>query len=92
MPIESYLRNLAGVNGGENFPEEFLRNLYNSIKVDPIEAKEVIRTIEQHEIADMGIKWGKILLRSKNTGNYWMLNELLRQPAGENEKLMFEIL
>jgi Sec7 domain len=92
MPVESYIRNLLGVNDNENFPEEYLKDLYVSIKSDPIEAKEVIRSIENHDIADMASKWGKILLRSKNTGNYWMLNEFLRQPAGENEKLMFELL
>lgn len=92
MSVESYIRNLQGVNGGDNFPEDYLRSLYESIKADPIEEKEVIRTIEHHEMGDMTSKWGKVLLRSKNVDNYWMLNELLRQPAGENEKLMFDLL
>lgn len=92
MPVESYIRGLRGVNGGEDFSESYLRSLYESIKSDPIEEKEIIRTIDHHDMSDMTNKWGKILLRSKNTDNYWMLNELLRQPAGENEKLMFEVL
>ena len=92
MPLDSYMRNLKGVNGGEDFSADFMTSLYESIKADPIEAKEVIRTIDHHDIADMTNKWGKILSRSKSIENYWMLNELLRQPAGENEKLMFELL
>lgn len=92
MPLKSYIRNLKGVNGGEDFDEAYLESLYDSIKADPIEAKEVIRAIDNHDLADMTNKWGKILLRSKNIENYWMINELLRQPAGENEKLMFELL
>lgn len=92
MSVESYIKNLKGVNGGEDFPESYLREIYNSVKNDPIETKEVIRSIEHKDIADMNLKWGKILSRSQNTGNYWMLNELLRQPAGQNEKLMFDVL
>lgn len=92
MSVEGYIKNLKGVNAGEDFPEDYLKAIYNSVKNDPIETKEVIRSIEHKDIADMSLKWGKILLRSQNTGNYWMLNELLRQPAGENEKLMFDVL
>ena len=90
MPVEAYIRNLKGVNGGKDFPEEYLKSVYYSVKNDPIETKEIIRSIEHKDFSDMSSKWGKILMR--NTGNYSTLNELLRQPAGENEKLMFDLL
>lgn len=37
-------------------------------------------------------KWGNIIKKTQFVGNYFTLNELLLQPAGENEKDMFEIL
>ncbi len=37
MSIDSLKQNLRGVNGGENFPDEFLLGLYEEIKENPFE-------------------------------------------------------
>jgi len=37
MTVNEFIENLADLNDGENFPKEILKNLYHSIKTEPLE-------------------------------------------------------
>jgi len=95
MSEESYLKNLQKVNGGKDFPKELLSSIYESIKNEPIQVLDVVHSVDHEELGNEELtrnKWSKIIKRTQVTGNYSMLNELLLQPAGENEKDMFDIM
>ncbi|CAG9315835.1 GBF1 [Blepharisma stoltei] len=95
MSIESYMRNVKGVNGGKDFPQEMLIEIYNSIKNEPIQVSETVNVVKSEDLADNDLAnntWKKIIKRTKGSMNYRMLNELMLQPAGENEKDMLDIL
>lgn len=36
MTEEDYIKNLRGTNDGENFPEEMVKDIFYSIKSEPI--------------------------------------------------------
>jgi brefeldin A-resistance guanine nucleotide exchange factor 1 len=53
MTLEQFIRNNRGINDGEDFPEEFLTELYSQIKSQEIQVrKEVIDLVRRHAMED----------------------------------------
>ena len=95
MTIEDYIRNVRGTNGGKDFPRELLQGIYDSISNEEIKVYYLVHHLEHEELENPAVadnKWERILSRAKVTGNYSMLSDFILQPAGENEKDMFDIL
>lgn len=57
MTLEDFLKNLRGLDGGKDFDQEMLANVYNSIKNE-----EIIMPAEQTGIVKENYQW-KVLLR-----------------------------
>ncbi|KAJ8519864.1 hypothetical protein ONZ45_g3215 [Pleurotus djamor] len=69
MTIEDYRRNLRGVNGGSDFSEEYLQNIYDSIR-----KREIIMPEEHSGQLGFEYAWKELLARSRKTGNFIMSN------------------
>ncbi|KAI0080604.1 Sec7-domain-containing protein [Panus rudis PR-1116 ss-1] len=69
MTIEDYKRNLRGQNDGEDFPAEYLQNIFDSIR------KQEIVMPEEHT-GQLGFEyaWKELLQRTKQAGDFVMCN------------------
>ncbi|KAF9003925.1 Sec7-domain-containing protein [Cyathus striatus] len=69
MSFEDYQKNLRGVNGGSDFSNEFLQDIYESIK-----KKEIILPEEHRGQLRFEYAWKELLLRSKQSGEFLLCN------------------
>ncbi|PPQ64019.1 hypothetical protein CVT24_009393 [Panaeolus cyanescens] len=69
MTIDDYRRNLRGVNDGANFSEEFLQNIYDSIK-----KREIVMPEEHTGQLGFEYAWKELLARARQTGDYLICN------------------
>ncbi|CAG8084097.1 unnamed protein product [Penicillium salamii] len=63
MTFTGFARNLRGVNGGGDFAEEFLQEIYDSIKTN-----EIILPDEHENKHAFDYAWKELLLKSSSTG------------------------
>ncbi|KAJ5893530.1 hypothetical protein N7495_005221 [Penicillium taxi] len=63
MSFPAFARNLRGVNGGGDFAEEFLQEIYNSIKEN-----EIILPDEHENKLAFDFAWKELLLKSSSAG------------------------
>ncbi|KAI9097391.1 hypothetical protein DFS34DRAFT_621510 [Phlyctochytrium arcticum] len=63
MTLEEFVRNLRGLNGGQDFPSEYLGEIYSAIRENEIVMPE------EHE-GDLGFdyQWKELIRRSSHTG------------------------
>ncbi|KAJ5327287.1 uncharacterized protein N7506_010389 [Penicillium brevicompactum] len=64
MTFTSFAKNLRGVNGGGDFTEEFLQEIYDSIKNN-----EIILPDEHENKHAFDYAWKELLLKSSSTGD-----------------------
>lgn len=64
MTAESFARNLRGVNGGKDFPEEYLQDIYNAIKT-----REIILPEEHDNKHAFDYAWSELLLKTDTASN-----------------------
>ncbi|KAJ5199979.1 SEC7-like alpha orthogonal bundle [Penicillium cf. griseofulvum] len=64
MTCASFARNLRGVNGGGDFTEEFLQDIYDSIKTN-----EIILPDEHENKHAFDYAWKELLLKSSSAGD-----------------------
>ncbi|KZT74208.1 Sec7-domain-containing protein [Daedalea quercina L-15889] len=69
MTIDDYKRNLKGVNDGSDFSQEYLQNIYDSIR-----KREIIMPEEHTGQAGFEYAWKELLARSRLTGQFFMCN------------------
>ncbi|KAJ7168148.1 hypothetical protein C8R43DRAFT_983232 [Mycena crocata] len=72
MTIEEYRRNLRGVNNNSDFSEEFLQNIYDSIR-----KREIIMPEEHSGQLGFEYAWKDLLTRSRDAGNLITCNSAL---------------
>ncbi|KAF8861848.1 Sec7-domain-containing protein [Acephala macrosclerotiorum] len=64
MTVEQFSNNLRGVNNGENFPPEYLQEIYDSIKVN-----EIILPDEHDNKHAFDYAWKELLLKTESAGD-----------------------
>ena len=64
MTCEQFLRNNRGINGGDDLPQEFLRELYEQIKENQIQVRQELGEIIKNENEDVRTAWESILAKS----------------------------
>ncbi|KAI0736608.1 hypothetical protein C8Q72DRAFT_893220 [Fomitopsis betulina] len=69
MTIDDYKRNLKGVNDGSDFSQEYLQNIYDSIR-----KREIIMPEEHTGQAGFEYAWKELLARTRLTGELMMCN------------------
>jgi brefeldin A-resistance guanine nucleotide exchange factor 1 len=69
MKYENFARNLTTVNGGENFDEQFLQEIYNSIK-----SNEIILPDEHENKQAFDYAWKELLLKTESAGELVICN------------------
>ncbi|EIN07683.1 Sec7-like domain is implicated in guanine nucleotide exchange function [Punctularia strigosozonata HHB-11173 SS5] len=69
MSFEDYQRNLRGVNDGANFSDEFLHDIYNSIR-----KREIVMPEEHTGQLGFEYAWKELLTRSRQAGDLMMCN------------------
>ncbi|CAL1704279.1 unnamed protein product [Somion occarium] len=72
MSIEDYKRNLKGVNDGSNFSDEYLQNIYDSIR-----KQEIVMPEEHTGQVGFEYAWKELLQRSKRAGEFMICNSSL---------------
>lgn len=82
MTLTGFKKNVAGVNGGEDFDEDMLEEIYNSIKND-----EIVMPAEQTGLVKENYLW-KVLIRkgASKDGTYYHVN------TGEYDKELFSLI
>lgn len=63
MKIEEYMRNLRGVNDGQDFPPEYLQAIY-----DNIQKREIVMPEEHEGQLGFNYAWKELLKRSETAG------------------------
>ncbi|KAF9567638.1 Sec7-domain-containing protein [Agrocybe pediades] len=69
MTIDDYKRNLRGVNDGSDFSDEFLQNIFDSIR-----KREIIMPEEHTGLLGFEYAWKELLTRSRQTGDFIVCN------------------
>ncbi|TRM59389.1 hypothetical protein BD626DRAFT_550235 [Schizophyllum amplum] len=69
MTFEDYTKNLRGVNDGDDFTEDYLRNIYDSIR-----KQEIIMSEEATGQLGFEHAWQELLARSRKTGDFVICN------------------
>ncbi|CAK5279479.1 unnamed protein product [Mycena citricolor] len=69
MTIEDYRRNLRGVNNNSDFSEDFLQNIYDSIR-----KREIIMPEEHSGQLGFDYAWKDLLGRSRSAGDFLSCN------------------
>ncbi|EJD53363.1 Sec7-domain-containing protein [Auricularia subglabra TFB-10046 SS5] len=72
MTPEDYQRNLRGMNDGVDFPVEFLRAIYDSIR-----KREIIMPEEHLGQVGFDYAWKELLVRSQQAGSFMVCNTRL---------------
>ncbi|EJD53315.1 SEC7-like protein [Auricularia subglabra TFB-10046 SS5] len=72
MTPEDYQRNLRGMNDGVDFPVEFLRAIYDSIR-----KREIIMPEEHLGQVGFDYAWKELLVRSQHAGSFMVCNTRL---------------
>ncbi|CDS10527.1 hypothetical protein LRAMOSA03202 [Lichtheimia ramosa] len=65
MTLEDYMRNLRGVNGGNDFKEEYLRAIYETIRHD-----EIVMPEEHEGRLGFNYAWKQLLHRADSCGSF----------------------
>ncbi|BGP21002.1 GDP/GTP exchange factor for ARF [Rhodosporidiobolus nylandii] len=65
MDLEAYSRNLRGVNDGENFDPDYLRDIYESIR-----KREIVLPEEHQSSVGFEYGWKELLRRARRSGLY----------------------
>ncbi|VDN33053.1 unnamed protein product [Gongylonema pulchrum] len=82
MQAECFKRNLSGTNGGQDFDQEMLDQMYDAIRNE-----EIVMPAEQVGIVKENYLW-KVLLRRGETSE----GEFIHAPAGWNDHDLFGII
>ncbi|KAG0170045.1 GDP/GTP exchange factor for ARF [Apophysomyces sp. BC1015] len=65
MSLEDYMRNLRGVNGGEDFSKDYLKEVYEAIRHD-----EIVMPEEHEGRLGFNYAWKQLLYRATASGNF----------------------
>ncbi|CAO3585256.1 unnamed protein product [Absidia cylindrospora] len=65
MTLEDYMRNLRGVNGNEDFPKDYLRDIYEAIRHD-----EIVMPEEHEGRLGFNYAWKQLLHRSDTSAPF----------------------
>lgn len=79
MTFEAFARNLRGVNGGKDFDQDYLADIYNSIK-----SNEIILPDEHDNQHAFDYAWKELLVKAGSTG------DLVRLDTNVYDADMFE--
>ncbi|KAI8082800.1 uncharacterized protein BX664DRAFT_366573 [Halteromyces radiatus] len=80
MTLEDYMRNLRGVNGGEDFPKDYLGEIYEAIRQD-----EIVMPEEHEGRLGFNYAWKQLLHRSDTSGPFVVCD------TSSYDKAMFEM-
>ena len=69
MTVQDFARNLRGVNGGKDFPPEYLEEIYKSIKTN-----EIILPDEHNNDKAFSYTWEGLLVKAQNAGKLTLCN------------------
>ncbi|RPD79920.1 Sec7-domain-containing protein [Lentinus tigrinus ALCF2SS1-7] len=72
MTLEDYKRNLKGVNDGSDFSDEFLSNIYESIR-----KREIVMPEEHTGQLGFEYAWKELLARTRQAGDFLTCNTAL---------------
>ncbi|ORX59019.1 Sec7-domain-containing protein [Hesseltinella vesiculosa] len=65
MTLDDYMRNLRGVNNKQDFPKDFLKEIYEAIRQD-----EIVMPEEHEGRLGFNYAWKQLLYRSTQTGPF----------------------
>ncbi|MFH4973909.1 hypothetical protein AB6A40_000618 [Gnathostoma spinigerum] len=82
MTVECFKRNLSGTNGGQDFDQDMLEQMFHAIRSD-----EIVMPAEQVGVIKENYLW-KVLLRRGETKE----GEFIHVPAGWNDHDLFAII
>ncbi|KAI8371498.1 uncharacterized protein BYT42DRAFT_595024 [Radiomyces spectabilis] len=80
MTLEDYMRNLRGVNGGQDFPKEHLKHIYEAISKD-----EIVMPEEHEGRLGFNYAWKQLLHRANVAGPFTICN------TSAYDKAVFEL-
>ncbi|ORZ10721.1 hypothetical protein BCR42DRAFT_333206 [Absidia repens] len=80
MTLEDYMRNLRGVNGSEDFPKDYLRDIYEAIRHD-----EIVMPEEHEGRLGFNYAWKQLLHRSDTSAPFVVCD------TSSYDKAMFEL-
>lgn len=90
MSLEEFIRNDRGINDGENLPDEYLTDIYNSLKENEIHLQPTITELQT------ATEWDRVLARSKQVAGpaftFSVPGRRFTLKAGIHERDMFNII
>ncbi|XP_074594838.1 sec7 domain-containing protein garz [Brevipalpus obovatus] len=83
MTCEQFIRNLRGMNGGQDYDPNLLKEIYLEINTN-----EIVLPFEQHGVVRENYLWKCLLRRSgTDSGTYWFALEMKRNSPDRSEEI-----
>lgn len=81
MTLDQFVKNNRGINDGQDFPREYLENLYFEIKGREIQVRrEIGELMKHHESEDFRSAWDNLLTKSREVATPFF------SPVGSSEE------